>query len=233
MNLMADILINVIIAFLAESLLLGLHRKIMARVQKRPGPPVIQYLLHSLKFFFKETSIPKTVSKDPTSALDPEGAATVRRIVAELSGEGRTVVMVDHDPDAVAAWADLLLVLEEGELAYFGAPGPFLDDERRVTAAGIRPRHLHRGGVPERPGPRTPPVLEAIDLTHRYPSGVLALDGVGVTIHRGEFVALLGGNGTGKTTLAKHFAGLLEPTSGTAISCAAPGLVRTTISKSS
>lgn len=62
MFLMADILINVIIAFLAGSLLLGLHRKIMARVQLRPGPPVIQYLLHSLKFFFKESSFPKTAS---------------------------------------------------------------------------------------------------------------------------------------------------------------------------
>ena len=60
---MADILINVIIAFLAGSLLLGLHRKVMARVQKRPGPPIVQHLIHSLKFFFKETSIPKTVSK--------------------------------------------------------------------------------------------------------------------------------------------------------------------------
>ena len=155
------------------------------------------------------------VLDEPTSALDPEGAATVRRIVADLSAAGRTVVMVDHDPDAVAAWADLLLVLQEGKLAYFGAPGPFLDDERRVAAAGIRPRHRCRGGVPERPEPETPPILEAIGLTHRYPSGVLALDGVGVTIHRGEFVALLGGNGAGKTTLAKHFAGLLEPTSGT------------------
>lgn len=63
MFLMADILINLIIAFLGGSLLLGLHRKIMARVQERPGPPIIQNLLHSLKFFFKETDIPKTASK--------------------------------------------------------------------------------------------------------------------------------------------------------------------------
>lgn len=63
MNLMAEILIQVIIAFVAGSLLLGLHRKIMARVQKRPGPPIVQHLLHSLKLFFKETAFPKTVSK--------------------------------------------------------------------------------------------------------------------------------------------------------------------------
>ncbi|WP_461462393.1 respiratory chain complex I subunit 1 family protein [Methanobrevibacter sp.] len=62
-NLMADILINVCVAFLFGSLLLGLHRKVMARVQLRPGPPLIQYLLHSLKFFFKESSWPKTISK--------------------------------------------------------------------------------------------------------------------------------------------------------------------------
>ena len=63
MNLMAEILIQVVIAFLAGSLLLGLHRKVMARVQKRPGPPIVQHLIHSLKFFFKETAFPKTVSK--------------------------------------------------------------------------------------------------------------------------------------------------------------------------
>ena len=62
MNLMAQILINVVIAFLTGSLLLGFHRKVMARVQLRPGPPIIQYLLHSLKFFFKETSFPKTAA---------------------------------------------------------------------------------------------------------------------------------------------------------------------------
>jgi len=62
MNLMANIIINVVIAFLFGSLLLGLHRKVMARIQLRPGPPIIQHFLHSLKFFFKESSFPKTAS---------------------------------------------------------------------------------------------------------------------------------------------------------------------------
>jgi energy-converting hydrogenase A subunit J len=62
MNLMANIIINVVIAFLFGSILLGLHRKVMARIQLRPGPPIIQHFLHSLKFFFKETSFPKTAA---------------------------------------------------------------------------------------------------------------------------------------------------------------------------
>ncbi|WP_067091044.1 respiratory chain complex I subunit 1 family protein [Methanobrevibacter curvatus] len=62
MYLMADIVVNVLIAFLFGSILLGLHRKVMARIQLRPGPPIIQHFLHSLKFFFKETSFPKTAA---------------------------------------------------------------------------------------------------------------------------------------------------------------------------
>lgn len=62
MNLMLNILINVFIAFFVGSLLLGLQRKIMARIQNRPGPPVIQQLLHTIKFYFKETTFPKTVA---------------------------------------------------------------------------------------------------------------------------------------------------------------------------
>lgn len=34
----------------------------MARIQLRPGPPIVQHLLHSLKFFFKESSFPKTAA---------------------------------------------------------------------------------------------------------------------------------------------------------------------------
>jgi len=43
-------------------LMLGIHRKVIARIQKRPGPPIWQEILHTLKFSFKSTWVPATAS---------------------------------------------------------------------------------------------------------------------------------------------------------------------------
>lgn len=43
-------------------LLLGIHRKVIARIQRRPGPPIWQEILHMFKFSFKSTWIPATAS---------------------------------------------------------------------------------------------------------------------------------------------------------------------------
>ncbi len=40
------------------------------------------------------------------------------------------------------------------------------------------------------------------------------LDGIDISVKKGEFVAVLGHNGCGKSTLAKHFNGLLLPSGG-------------------
>ena len=52
------------------------------------------------------------------------------------------------------------------------------------------------------------------DVYFTYPNDVEALKGVSLTIHDGEFVAIMGQNGAGKTTLVKQFNGLLKPTQG-------------------
>ena len=57
-------------------------------------------------------------------------------------------------------------------------------------------------------------LIEVKGLSHRYPNGVVALEGVDLEVRRGEFLAVLGQNGSGKTTLVKHFNGLLHPTEG-------------------
>lgn len=58
------------------------------------------------------------------------------------------------------------------------------------------------------------PIIQVRGLVHTYPGGVRALDGVDLTVRRGEFLAIAGQNGSGKTTLALHLNGLLLPTAG-------------------
>jgi len=54
------------------------------------------------------------------------------------------------------------------------------------------------------------PLIDVRDLRFSYEDGTLALDGVDFLLHAGETVALLGPNGSGKTTFVLHLNGLLS-----------------------
>lgn len=57
--------------------------------------------------------------------------------------------------------------------------------------------------------------VEARNLRYRYPlTDKYVLDGINITIGKGEKVALVGENGAGKTTFVKLLSGMLEPSDG-------------------
>ena len=62
------------------------------------------------------------------------------------------------------------------------------------------------------------PILETRQLTHIYSRGTpfehVALDKVDFSVDAGEYVAVIGRTGSGKSTLIQHLNGLLKPTSG-------------------
>ena len=63
-----------------------------------------------------------------------------------------------------------------------------------------------------------PPLVHATALTRAFGSST-AVDGLDLTVDRGEVFGLLGPNGAGKTTTIRMLATLLRPTSGTARVC--------------
>jgi len=191
------------------------------------------------------------VLDEPTSELDPQATAEVFEVVKRLSADGETsLVMIDHEPEIIAEWADRLLVLDGGRVVYDGPPAGFFADDAAVKAArlrapqvsevaiALRERGRYDGSIPvtlaeasvtlprfgdawaslpERAGSEASSgevVVEAQGLGHVYPGGVEALADVDVRIRAGEFVAVLGRNGAGKTTFARHLNGLLRPSSG-------------------
>ena len=89
------------------------------------------------------------------------------------------------------------LTLEEGAVAF--APA--------LSACVLAPRQLP-------PEPEKEPVVEAERVFYHYEDGTVALKGVDLTLYRGEMLALLGPNGSGKTTFAKILAGIYRQTQG-------------------
>ena len=58
-------------------------------------------------------------------------------------------------------------------------------------------------------------MIECRGVSFSYDGAVSALDSVDLNIEDGEFFCILGGNGSGKSTFAKHLNALLQPDAGT------------------
>ncbi len=56
--------------------------------------------------------------------------------------------------------------------------------------------------------------LEMSEVTHRFSTGDVGLDGISFSINRGELVCVMGASGSGKSTLMKVIAGQLQPSNG-------------------
>ena len=79
-----------------------------------------------------------------------------------------------------------------------------------MTTDSETPRRTSAVGTPD--GEVTP-ILESNDIRMEF-SGVHALDGVTVSVRRGEIVGLVGPNGSGKSTLINVLTGMFVPTGG-------------------
>ena len=161
------------------------------------------------------------VLDEPTASLD---GPNVERVMQTLAGlhdrDGLTIIMIEHRLAAALDRANRVILMDTGRIVFDGAPQDVFEDRELRNALGLRRSAQHQTAPWQQLGrgtaavsPAITPVLSVQDVWAGY-SATPVLKGVTLDIYPGDFVALVGNNGTGKSTLALVAAGLLKPKKG-------------------
>jgi energy-coupling factor transport system ATP-binding protein len=162
---------------------------------------------------------------EPLASLDPASAHEALQIFRQLADEGLSVMIVEHRvEDVLAIKPEHVIYMDDGRISYQG------DQYGLVQAVDYTRIKLPAEIVVERsrhdPPPKFEPILKKeledpeelvrFDQVHfRYDEDLPnVLEDINFTINKGDVIAILGHNGSGKTTMVKHALSLLKPTTG-------------------
>jgi len=168
---------------------------------------------------------------EPLASLDPASAQETLRLVRRLADEGMGVMLIEHRVEDVLQFKpDRILYMQQGGIRYMGP----LDGIQKMVnyheiklparmvmemaAKGpppvIQPFRAYIEVVAAAPKKKPEPLVQFEDVAFSYEIGQPVLQGINLSINRGDVIAVLGPNGAGKTTLVKHAIGLLKPKAG-------------------
>jgi energy-coupling factor transport system ATP-binding protein len=181
---------------------------------------------------------------EPTSRLDPLAAKEFIKMIHLLNQElGLTIIMSEHRLDEVISYADKIIMLDKGEMSFFGKINDFtiyansniiakqylpklsvineLLDKQEIPLNVKEVRAMLSGAKiskfiePKVDEGNEEILLTTTNLTFSYDinEGYVLKD-MDLAVKCGDFISLLGANATGKSTLLKTLAGILKPQSG-------------------
>lgn len=182
---------------------------------------------------------PLLLFDEPLANLDPQAAHESLQLLGRLHEEtGSTLVIIEHRLEEVLELGlDRIILMENGQIAFDGNPNQLLASSL-LTRAGIRePLYLtvlrelgmelsadqpldHLAALelpqlslpelsPAKSGQEAEVLAQWTNLSFAYPGRPVLFENMNLQLRQGELVALLGKNGTGKSTLAQLLSGYL------------------------
>ena len=134
---------------------------------------------------------------EPTSNLDPTATAAIFDVLEKVRRESAiTIVVIEHKLDYLRRFNPRLVRMEAGSIR---------DDSARIEPTPPVPTR--------QPAPAGEPSITVEHLACDF-EAIHALEDVSATLAAGQLVAVMGDNGSGKTTFLRCLVGLLRPTSG-------------------
>lgn len=158
---------------------------------------------------------------EPVEQLDPDASHAVFTVLRRLAREGKTVVISGRRLDYAKVYADRVAFLNYGSLAgVFPADSVLADNESCFDFAVEKTKDTGNSGnsrqaCKEKLSDLSSDIVKFAQVTHLFPDGG-GVEDIDLNIKPGEILAIMGPNGTGKSTLIKHCLGLLRPQKGKA-----------------
>ena len=162
---------------------------------------------------------------EPLASLDPASAHEALQAFRELADEGLSIMIVEHRvEDVLSINPEKVVYMDDGEIVYSGDVAGLLEavDYSRIKLpaeviarrAKGKPFPVFKPTVPKL-DPNSEPLVSFQDVRFQYKEDTPeVLHGINLDVRAGEVIAILGHNGSGKTTTVKHALGLLKPTTG-------------------
>lgn len=78
------------------------------------------------------------IMDEPAAGLDPESRNQIFQLIKRIrQEENTTVILISHDMDEVARWADRVMVLHQGTIEADGKPEEIFQEEKALEDAGV------------------------------------------------------------------------------------------------
>ena len=185
---------------------------------------ILDHSLHSLSYGMRqkvaiasaEAIDPEIyVMDEPSANLDIASTYRFADIIRDLKQQGKTIIIAEHRLYYLMDLADRFLCVQKGKIVReFTAQQMKALTNKEIQALGLRTPDLHQIEQTEIPSAATSEVvLEAKKLNHSFGETIVAKD-IDFQCRKGEVIALIGPNGTGKSTIGRILAGLLKEKSG-------------------
>lgn len=164
-------------------------------------------------------SRPKLLLIDELSlGLAPAMVAQLCDKVRQIHSTGTTVVVVEQSLSVALQLADRAIFLEKGAVRFEGKTADLLGRKDLLRAvfiggSGAGSTNGRQAKAESRSARSSHPGLVCNGITKHF-GGVLALDGIDLTVEPGQIVGLIGHNGAGKTTLFDIISGFQRPSRG-------------------
>lgn len=162
---------------------------------------------------------------EPTANLDPRQEEVFLDLLKGFHG---TLICVSHDLIFLYDLCERAVVLDQGRIQHNYTMRDLVSQRQSLREHGLD-FSFRLAVTPSTPHPETEALVDGFRQTHfasdktgakslvsmydyhyRYPDGTLALQGVNLSIHRGERISIVGENGAGKTTLLSCLIGLRQ-----------------------